>query len=172
MNRTERRVRRASIGVEAMEGRVVLSTVHAMVLPTQGSLVRGVRDLDLQGSAQGAANRVFGNPDVGTAVVVHGSGQFSGQGKMQVIGSFHGTGFLAIGNLDGTLRLSNGKGSVTLQLRGPAAPRFTAPTSGTYQFSIQKGTGAFAHDIGSGSVDVVLRARSFNLTFHGRPNNA
>ena len=49
---------------------------------------------------------------------------------------------------------------------------FTAPASGTYQFTIQKGTGAFAHDIGSGTVDVVLGSRSFGLTFHVKPNNA
>jgi hypothetical protein len=170
MNRPGRRARRASIGVESMEGRVVLSTVHAMVLPTQGALVRGTSYLDLQGSAQGAANRVVGSPDVGTAVMVHGSGQFPGQGKMEVSGYFHGTGFIATGSLNGTLKLSNAKGSVTLQLQGPATPGFTAPTSGTYQFSIQKGTGALAHDFGSGSVDVVLGPRSFSLNFHGKPN--
>jgi hypothetical protein len=153
-----------------MEGRVVLSTVHAMVLPTQGALVHGISYLDLQGSAQGATNRVVGNPDVGTTVKVHGSGQFSGQGKMQVSGDFHGTGFIATGSLSGTLKLSNSKGSVTLQLKGPSAQGFTAPTSGTYQFTIQKGTGAFAHDIGNGTVDVVLGPRSFSLTFHGKPN--
>ena len=163
-------MRKASIGVESMEGRVVLSTVHAMVLPTRGALVRGISYLDLQGSAQGPANRVVGDPDVGTAVTVHGSGLFPGQGKMQVSGYFHGTGFIATGSLNGNLKLSNSKGSLTLQLHGPSARGFTAPTSGTYQFTIQKGTGAFAHDSGNGTVDVVLGPRSFSLTFHGKPN--
>jgi hypothetical protein len=172
MNHPVRRVRRASIGVESMEGRVVLSTVSAMVLPTQGSLVRGVNYLYLQGSAQGSTNRVVGNPDVGTAVMIHGLAQLSSQGKMQVSGYFHGTGFIANGGLTGTLKLSNGKGSVTLQLQGPSVPGFTAPTSGTYQFTVQKGTGAFSHDIGSGTIDVVLGPRTFMIRFHGKPNNA
>jgi len=59
---------------------------------------------------------------------------------------------------------------VTLLLKGPVAAGFTAPASGTYQFTIQKGAGALAHDFGTGTVDVALGPRSFRLAFHGAPN--
>ena len=103
--------------------------------------------------------------------MVHGSGQFPGLGKMQVSGYFHGTGFIATGSLNGTLKLSNGKGSVTLQLQGPSAPGLHRADLRHLPVHHPEGTGTFAHDIGSGTVDVVLGARSFSLDFHGKPNN-
>jgi hypothetical protein len=162
--------RRASIGVESLEGRSVLSTVHAMVLPVSTALLHGLNYLDLQGSAHGSPSTVVGNPDVGTTVDLQGTGKIQGLGSVKVSGMLHGTGFIASSHVEGPLKLSNGKGSVTLQLVSPAKGGFTAPSSGTYAFSIQQATGAFAHHIGNGTVDLVLGAKSFTLSFHGAPN--
>ena len=170
MNRHDRRSKRASIGVDSLEGRTVLSTVHAMVLPVSTSLVHGVTYLYLQGSAHGSPSTVVGNPDVGTTVKLQGTGLIQGPGSVKVSGSLHGTGFIADSHVDGSIKLSNGKGSVTLQIQSPASGGFTAPASGTYTFSIQNGTGAFARHIGHGTVDLVLGAKTFILNFHGAPN--
>ena len=57
-----------------------------------------------------------------------------------------------------------------LRLNGPETGGFTQPASGTYSFTIGKGTGSMAHDFGFGTVDVVLSGKAFTLEFHGRPN--
>jgi hypothetical protein len=170
VNHRDRRAKRASIGVEALEGRTVLSTVSAMIVPNQGALVRGISYLYLQGTAHGTPSTVVGNPDVGTTLKLNGTSNLTVQGPMKLTGSLHGTGFIASGRVEGTITLSNGKGSFTLQLHSPAVGGFMAPRSGTYDFTFLKGTGAFRHEVGSGTVDLVLGPRAFALNFHGKPN--
>lgn len=160
--------RRASIGVESLEGRAVLSTVHAMVLPVSTARQHGLSYLDLEGSAQGSPSTVVGNPDVGTTVDLRGAAQIQGLGSVKVSGMLHGTGFIASSHVEGPLKLTDGKGSVTLQLQSPAKGGFTAPSSGTYTFSIEQGTGAFAHHIGNGTVALILKSSSFTIDFQGR----
>lgn len=167
----DRRTKRASIGVEFLEGRVVLSTATTgMITPLGGALVHGISYLDLQGSAHGSLTKIVGNPDVGTTVKLQGSGVVSGLGSVHVRGMIHGTGFIANGHVQGSITLSNAKGSFTLQLQSPTSGGFTAPGSGTYTFTSSKGTGAYQHDFGNGTVDLVLGSKSFTLNFHGRPN--
>jgi hypothetical protein len=113
---------------------------------------------------------VVGNPDVGTTDFLKGSGVVSGLGSVKINGSLHGTGFIANGHVEGSITLSNGKGSFTLQLQSPSVGGFTAPKSGTYTFVSSHGTGAFKKDFGNGTVDLVLGSRSFTLRFHGKPN--
>jgi hypothetical protein len=200
MNRQDRRAKRSAMDIELLEGRRVLSTATDAVVPvtlatdvatptsaqgdpilyatsaettvpTTASLVRGVSYLYLQGSAHGSTSTVVGNPDVGTTLKLQGKGQVHGLGSVKVSGSLHGTGFIAGSQgITGDLQLSNGKGSVTLHLQGPPVKGFTPPGSGTYSFTIKGGTGAYKHDIGNGSVDLVLGAKSFTLSFHGKPN--
>ncbi len=141
-----------------------------MVVPVSTALLHGLSDLDLQGSAHGSPSTVVGNPDVGTTVKLQGNGLIPGLGSVKVSGSLHGTGFIANSHVEGSLKLSNNKGSITLQLQSPVVGGFTAPASGTYTFSIQQGTGAYARHIGNGTIGLVLGSRSFTLNFHGKPN--
>ena len=201
MNHHDRRAKRASTGLESLEGRQVLSTmtdavvpvtlatdvatptstsgepiryatpVDVAVHPVKADLVRGISYLDLQGSAHGSPSTVVGNPDVGTTLNLQGKGQVLNLGPVKIAGSLHGTGFVASSQgIEGDLKLSSGKGSVTLHLQGPPVKGFTAPGSGTYTFSVASGTGAFKHVFGNGTVDLALGARSFTLNFHGKPN--
>ena len=152
------------------DGRVYKGTSEAGG-PVATSLVRGVSYLYLQGSVHGTPTTVVGNPDVGTTVKLQGKGNLLNLGSVKVAGSLHGTGFIASSKgIEGSLKLSNGKGSVTLHLQGPPVHGFTAPASGTYTFTITGGTGAYQHTIGNGTVDLVLGAKSFTLNFHGKPN--
>jgi hypothetical protein len=170
MTRQDRRTKRASIGVESLEGRMVLSTSGALIAPLRGALTHGISYLDLQGSAHGTPSTVVGNPDVGTTVFLKGSGVVTGLGTVKIKGSLHGTGFIAKSHVEGSITLSNNKGSFTLQLQSPNVGGFTAPHSGTYTFNSTGGTGAYRKDFGNGTVDVVLSSKSFTLNFHGKPN--
>ncbi len=129
MSRQDRRTKRASIGLESLEGRAVLSTLGAMTAPVKGALASRISDLDLQGSGHGSPSTVLGGPDVGTTVFLNGTGVVTGLGSVKIGGALHGTGFIAKSHVDGSLTLSNHKGSLTLQLqaRSPVGSRRQRP---------------------------------------------
>lgn len=160
MNRRDRRRTWAAIGLEGLERREAPSASPGLV------------ELGLQGTVAGVPSSVIGNPDVGTTVDLRGLGNVLGVGQVKVSGSLNGTGFFASSRVEGTITLSGSEGSVTLRVEGPVVGRFTSPGSGAYAYSVAKGTGAFKHDAGSGTVDLVLGSRAFTLGFQGATETA
>jgi hypothetical protein len=172
MDHRNRRTNRTRLGIEPLEGRAVPSTgLHPGAAIHTSALVQGTQYLFLNGEAHGTTRTVRTNPDAGTTVALDGSGRVSPLGQVHVSGTLHGTGFIQQGQAGGTVRLSNARGSVTLSLEGPTQGGFTPPPSGTYRFTVESGTGAYAHALGTGTVDVTFRGRSFTLAFHGDPNH-
>jgi hypothetical protein len=171
MNHRNRRTRRSQPGLESLEGRAVLSTVLPGVTVHPAAVVQGTEYLFLNGKAQGTTRSVPTNPDGGATLALEGSGRITPLGQVRVSGTLHGTGFIQQGQAGGTLRLTNARGSVTLSLVGPTQRGFLPPPSGTYSFTVESGTGAYAHTLGTGTVDVALHGRSFSLAFHGDPNH-
>src|SRR5262249_55620756 len=135
--------------------------------------VKGVSYLFLNGSVSGTFRHDPGRPevDVGSKDILHGSGQLTNFGRLRLTGTLLGTGMLVDSPLTGTIRLANAQGSVTLQLEGPVSPGFTPPHSGAYRFTVQGGTGAYQHVVGTGTVNVTLGRGSFRMKFTGAPNN-
>ncbi len=169
MNRRDSRTKQVKFGVEPLEGRMVLST--AGVSPVGDRLMQGFHYLQIQGTASGSIEHPRSNPDTGPAVVLLGRARLKGLGPELVTGKLAGTGFIARGNLGGEITLSNARGHVTLRLEGPSAAGNTPPKSGTYRFVVESGTGDYAHDLGSGTVRVIVGPKTFRLTFRGNPNN-
>ncbi|MDR3635852.1 MAG: hypothetical protein P4L84_18765 [Isosphaeraceae bacterium] len=167
MNDGERRTR---LTLEPLEGRVVPSSTVPSAPATTTALVQGAGYLFLNGSAQGHVHHAPTNPDAGSTITFRGHGQVTPLGAVKVSGSLQGTGFIRSGTAGGTVQLSNSHGSVTLSLEGPSQGGFTPAPSGTYQFHVVSGTGAFAKDLGDGTVDVNLVGDGISLTFHGAPN--
>jgi hypothetical protein len=157
--------------IEPLEGRAVLSAVHPGVAVHPAAVVQGAQYLFLNGQVHGTSRNVPTNPDAGATLALEGSGRVTPLGQVHLSGTLHGTGFIQQGQAGGTIRLSNARGSVTLSLVGPTQNGFTPPQSGTYSFTVESGTGAYAHSLGTGTVDLALRGRSFTLTFHGAPNH-
>jgi hypothetical protein len=150
--------RKARPQVQSLEGRMVLS--HMAVAPQ--SLVAAIesaqsRPLRLHGTILGTSTSEFSNPDIGATFVLSAKGALAPFGRVTATGSAQGTGFIQTGRSDGSLTLSNSKGSVTLFLSGPKQPGFTGLPS-SYQFVISGGTGAFRGATGMGIVRVKLGA--------------
>jgi hypothetical protein len=182
--RGARRPSRRVLQLERVEDRMVLSTLITAPAPVPATtaavnpapagadiLVKPLVFIDLNGSAHGRTRRVPTPPDVGPVLALEGTGTVSPLGSVHVSGTLHGTGFIKGGRAGGVITLSNARGSITLDLVGPIEPPFTGPPSATYLFHIDpsKDTGAFAHDVGFGSVKVTLVDGTFRMQFHGAP---
>jgi hypothetical protein len=171
MNEKRLRARRPEFRVEALEGRVVLSGAHASVAVSPAALIQGTSYLFLNGTVKGTYTTSMHAPDTGAMLTLQAKGTVTPLGQVTAKGTLHGPGFIKSGPISGTVTLTNKKGSVTLSLVGPVVPGFTPPSSGTYQFTFQKGTGTYANDIADGTVSVKLtKDNSISLTFHGAPN--
>ena len=175
MIRRERPRTKAVVGLEALEGRKVLSSIIVQpgfhVVPIGTTLTHCTSYLQIQGTLQGSATHPkLTNPDSSPSVKLAGSGTLHNLGHAKVAGTLYGTGFINNGHVNGTLTLSTGKGSLTLHLEGPTVPSFTQPGSGTYPFDSTSGTGSLRHTFARGTVDLMIGPKSFTLTFHGGPN--
>ena len=171
MSNAYRRRTRKRPTVEPLEERKAPSTLHLTASITPAALVRGAHYLFLNGTADGTFKSTPSPiPDLGSSIQLRGHGKLTTLGKVEVSGNLVGTGFIASGNAGGAIKLTNAKGSLTLNLTGPSQPGFTVPQAGTYQFTFEKGTGAYAKDVSDGSVDVSFSGSTFTLTFHGSPN--
>jgi hypothetical protein len=93
--------------------------------------------------------------DAGVQYQVTGVGQFFGLKDAQIAGSLYSVGFIRSGHARGELTFSNAKGSVTIDLMGPQQPGFS-PLPDTFRFTLKKGTGAYAHITGHGSLSLKL----------------
>ena len=169
MSRRDRRKTLAPIGLESLEGRRVLSTATGVAHPIVAELITLAPKLVIHGSVHGTVAHPAGIPDTGASANFKGAGKVHGLGSAKVTGTIHGTGFIGTGHVQGTMTLATGKGSVTLQFTGPTVGGNTAPSSGTYSYSVVKGTAAFRHDYGSGTVNLKLGPETFTMTLSSAP---
>jgi hypothetical protein len=104
--------------------------------------------------------------DAGVTYTYHGDGQFHFLGHVTLDGTIQTVGNIAIGHAGGQLTLSNGRGSITLQLVGPPQQSF-APLPGRFHFNVIDATGAFKGFQLRGNVDLdqSAGAKHFRLTF-------
>ncbi|HZL33904.1 MAG TPA: hypothetical protein VFC78_01260 [Tepidisphaeraceae bacterium] len=140
----------------------------AIVNPAEGQT-----GTSLAGTIAGTYRSTVGNPDVGKTYSFSGSGTAGDLGGVSLKGSVHLPGFILHGRASGTLTLRNARGSLTVRLLGPVEAGFGAFPS-TLSYVIIGGTGAYAGDTGSGSIDVTLansmtalsRVGRFTFVFH------
>ena len=144
-----------------------LEPLHARILPSATPLPApslppaavapsaAIHLLDGHGHGAYTADRIIS--DAGPEYRLTGTANLAGIGRVQVTGSLHGVGFIAQGRAGGTLTFSNGKGSVTVQLTGPAQPGFSALPP-RWDYKVVASTGALAHLSTSGTLQLVLQA--------------
>jgi hypothetical protein len=105
--------------------------------------------------------------DAGRDYLLTGTGNFLNLTNAKITGSVHSVGFILHGHAGGTITFTNAKGSVTLALVGPQQPGFSPlPTKFTY--TVEKGTGAYAHMTGAGTLTLTLHQTApHSLIQHG-----
>ena len=161
MRRREKRLR----CVESLEGRVVPSAAALRPMPVAALVAPAAQGptLHLGGTILVTDTVHGGIPDIGATHALAGAGRVRSLGQVAAAGSVQTTGFIAVGRSEGSLRLSNAKGSVTLVLQGPRQHGFSSlPTQ--YHYLIQGGTGAYRKAIGSGTIDLKPGSHPGQLT--------
>jgi hypothetical protein len=78
-----------------------------------------------------------------------------GLGMFRVSGSINGVGLISNGRAAGELMLKNSHGTITINVHGPVQSSF-APIPRDLVYVVAKGTGAFQHLTGYGSLHVTL----------------
>ena len=133
--------------------------------PTEGHAsrvaARSHASIALSGSADGNYTSNQALPDTGTNYHLTAAGRITPVGKAIVKGSFRTPGFILNGQVSGTLRIVGPHGTLKLSLRIPGPIRPSASVSGgpltlvnDLTYTIVKGTGAYAGDNGTGTVEI------------------
>jgi hypothetical protein len=120
------------------------------------------RFIVVDGRFQGNYSESAPIPDAGTTFNLHGSGSLKGFGHASVKGQFHSIGFIAVGNVHGTIQLKVGNSTLTLSLTGPVQRGGFNPLPTQYDFRVTGATGKFAHDFDVGTAKLVLTPGSTN----------
>jgi hypothetical protein len=143
-----------------------------------------IQTVDLKGQATGGYTARQENPDTGALFRLNARGAISPIGSAFATGSFHSLGFISDRVATGTLTITGPNGTLHLDLTavesssavvstdqaaavnpgGPMNPAYPAPTESTaggtaiivhtFQFQIVSGTGDYAHDRGTGTVQI------------------
>jgi hypothetical protein len=176
--------------VEALEERTVLSAGFRLapiaLSPVAHHGHHAQQVLALDGSVSGTWQKRLTLPDTGGDQVLTGSGVVAPLGHVRLRGELHTPGFISQGKTLGTIKLTNAKGSVSVQMVGPPQPGFSVPPS-TFHYTILGGTGQYVGASGSGSATfheqpahgpacppnticpTILDVATFTLTFVPRP---
>ena len=153
--------------LSAMAGVAARSMPSVPAATVSPSTPATANSLSISGTVHGSYLQHLGPPDTGGTIRFIAIGKLSGLGHTIEYGSIQLPGFTANPQVKGTVTLVAPKGTVTLQLA--QVPATTSATGGSSAvlvnsyhlgYTITAGTGAFAGDQGSGTVDLKLYAPS------------
>lgn len=151
MNRTSRAFRP---GASALEPRALLSAAQVAVSAVGTPRLSGRITGQYQG---GQDNRAADAP---LRVVLAGNGPVLGRSRMTGMLAFGGYRLAGLADVNGSLTLTNGRGSIKIQLSGPGG---FEPVSGNrfeLDASIVSGTGAYTNVRGIGSAVVAFGGKA------------
>lgn len=130
--------------VERLGGKVLCSGLLPGSSANALTALAGANEtVSLHGTLRGHLHSEVGIPDTGRTFSSSGTGFLAGQGRASVAGNLQTTGFIAEGHAQGTLKLTLGKGTITLQLTGISAQKGFAALPSTFTYTVTSGTGAY-----------------------------
>ena len=161
--------------VEEMEARLVPSAASPHYPGLGAALVAHAATLApaLGGTVTGTYTATA-KPDLGTTYDLTGSGTLNLLGQVTAQGTLQSLGFIASGHAGGTVTITAGKDTITLQLTGHRQKGF-APLPKHFTYKVTGASGQFASLKGQhGTADLTLGAvsgktpGSFSLAIHPR----
>jgi hypothetical protein len=138
------------LGVRVVPSAAGVAPVVAGVIATAS-----LSNHPLHGSGTGTYHTPKITIDAGTSFSVTGRANLGALGSFTVAGEVHGVGMIAEGRAMGDLVLSDSRGTITLHLHGPIQEAFE-PVPHSLVYTVAKGTGAFQHLSGYGSLEIQL----------------
>lgn len=150
--------------MESLEAMTLLSGVAALVATPPPTFAGHVV---FNATAHGTYTSHDHIPDVGRSFNVVTHGHADGLGAVDIVGSFHATGFTGTGNATGSLTVHTHRGTLDINATGPVQSGFAKlPTQFTFQ--IEGGTGKYKGATGSGELTVTLSPGADSLAKHGK----
>jgi hypothetical protein len=151
--------------VEALESLITLSMmpVGPGTMASAHVSHRG-RAVALHGQLTGTLTANMTIPDTGGSLSFNGSGSLRRLGPTLASGTFHTPGFIRVGVSTAPLVLTTSRGSISLTLTSGPQPGFSGP-DGSYTYTIDGGTGAFARATGHGQALFTESGGQGTLTF-------
>ncbi|MFO0908855.1 MAG: hypothetical protein U0794_10935 [Isosphaeraceae bacterium] len=122
------------------------AAVHALFAPIRSPLTGSIQGYYAGGSL---------NREGGSGIRIAATGRLTQVGTVVITGSLQPAAFVARGTATGTLTVRNSQGSVTLALRGPIQPAFSALPD-QLAFDVISGTGRYADLQATGTVSIQL----------------
>jgi hypothetical protein len=158
---------RRRLQVEELEPRTLLATGPLLFASAAAASVAPAHRHPAPALAGAIHGKITARPvtsGAGAAFALTGSGMVGGLGKVTLSGSVHAAGALLPGGMGGRLVLANGRGALTLRVEG-TPPGGVASLPDQFEFSVVRGTGAYRHLTGAGTIDLRLgSAAQFALT--------
>jgi hypothetical protein len=130
------------------------------------------KTVSLHGTLRGHFHSEVGNPDTGRTFSSSGTGFLAGLGRASVAGNLQTTGFIAEGHAQGTLTLTLGKGTITLQLTGMSAQKGFAGLPSTFTYTVTSGTGAYRNVTDHGIATLTTAAGNSMTQSNGQEHGA
>ena len=157
---------RTRLNVESLASRIVPS---AVTVPTTATTVAAIvhKHYALAGRGTGTYQEQHTLPDAGLTCTLSGTAQVADLGQVTVAGTLHGTGYISHGHAAGTLKLSNAKGSVTLELTGLPEQNGFAALPPYFRYRIVSGTGQFLHLSETGTLRIDMTRTGAATSNHG-----
>jgi hypothetical protein len=148
--------RRFLPALEPLETIVAMSGMSGSISALHALIAHNNHIVHLNGQIHGTWSSSFGTPpipDAGRTQTLNGAGRLRGLGRAELSGTLHTPGFITTGTTTGSLTLTVPHGTIHLVLTGPPQPGFSPPPS-SLTYTIDGGTGRFAHATGHGTVSL------------------
>jgi hypothetical protein len=157
---------RPALRVESLESREAPSALTPPP-PAPPAVVR--QQYALTGNAAGVFHGDEVQSGAGLKYHLDGSAQLAGPGQVSVSGTISAVGFIQRGRAGGTLTLSNGRGSVTLEVTGLREQGSFEALPKYFRYRVTGGTGEFHGLAESGTmrIDLLASASGPMLAPHG-----
>src|SRR5947209_7741487 len=107
----------------------------------------------LSGGGSGSYDSSHPFLDDGVSFRLTGKANLAGLGKVTVAADLHSVGFTRQGQAGGTMTLTNGAGTVTVELHGPTQDAFS-PLPRKFHYRVVTGTGAYGLLHGGGWLSI------------------